>query len=314
MAVRAARPSLFAGLQDGTHPDHVLKVCDLSLDDVVCGVVMGVPMEPEALLSDQARAVDCMAAAVDAAGDLDAVGLGSLCALVAGRGEALAEQLSVPVTNGGAATAWAIMENALSVLQHVGRDRPVAVLGARGPVGGVITEMLVEAGLRVHVDHPRAARGLDVHRADSPEAAVQGCRVVIGAATTGAMLQAESLASDAILIDVAIPGTIIGTPGPGVQVLAGEALSMPIGWRRGMWGWLYQVLAGYGPAQVFACLVEPIVLALNPEVGSFSLGRTLSADKVKAFGTGARSLGFEPRLARGWSAFPVTDIPRQITG
>ena len=231
MAVRAARPSLFVGLQDGTHPDHVLKVCDLSLGGVVSGVVMGVPMEPEALLSDQSRAVDCMAAAVEAAGPLDAVGLGSLCARVAGRGEALAEQLRVPVTNGGAATAWAIMENALAVLQHVGRDRPVAVLGARGPVGGVLTEMLVEAGLRVHVDHPRAARGLDVHRADSPESAVKDCRVVLGAATTGAMLKAEALASDAVVIDVAIPGTIIGRPGPGVQVLAGEALCMPAGWR-----------------------------------------------------------------------------------
>jgi predicted amino acid dehydrogenase len=314
MAVRALRPRLLFGLHDGTRPEQVLKVCDLSLGDAVRGVVMAVPMEPEALLSDQARALDCMAAAAAAAGPLDAVGLGSLCAVVAGRGDALAERLEVPVTNGGAATAWALHLNTLAVLERVGPDLPVAVLGARGPVGGAVAALLAQDGVRVVVDHPRAGRGLEVARAENPEAAVAGCRVVVGAATTGAMLQAGALRSDAVVIDVAIPGTIIGRPGPGVQVLAGEAVSLPAAWTRGGWGWVYHLLAGYGPSQVFACLIEPLVLAMNPQAGSFALGRELLPAQVRAFGAGASALGFAPRLARGWAAFPVARIPLAIPG
>jgi predicted amino acid dehydrogenase len=312
LAVRAARPGLFLGLQDGTQPGHVLEVCRVGIEGVVEGIVVAVPMEPGALLSDQARALECIVAAVQAAGPVDAVGLGALCAVVAGRGEALAERLDVPVTNGGAATAWALLENTRAVLSRVGTDRPVAVLGARGPVGAGVAALLTADGVQVRVDHPRAGRGLDVERAAGPEAAVQGCRVVVGAATTGAMLQGSALGADAIVIDVAIPGTIIGRPPPGVQVLAGEAMHLPQAYTRGFWGWVYHLLAGYGPSQVFACLVEPLVLSMQPEIGSFALGRTLMPERIQAFGAGASALGFEPRLARGWAAFPVSQIPLRL--
>jgi predicted amino acid dehydrogenase len=275
---------------------------------------MGVPMAPADLLSDQERALDCMAAAVEAAGPLHAVGLGSLCAVVAGRGEGLAERVQVPVSNGGAATAWALLENTSAVLARVGRDRPVAVLGARGPVGGAVAALLAADGVQVRVDHPRAGRGLDVQRASSPEDAVAGCRVVVGAATTGGMLQANALAADAVVIDVAIPGTVVGRIPPGVRILAGEAVTLPPEWQRGVWGWLYHVLAGYGPSQAFACLIEPLVLALSGRSSPYSLGRGLEPAEVREFGKAARALGFEPRLATGWRSFPLDRIPLGIPG
>ncbi len=313
MGIRAARPGLVLGMQDGTHPDEVLTVCDFRLGDQVHGRVVGVPMIPEALLADQERALDCMAAAVDHAGPLSAVGLGSLCAVVAGRGDALAERCSVPVTNGGAATAWAILGNVQAVVERVGRDRPVAIIGSRGPVGGAVAELLAADGIAVRVDHPRAARGRDVQAARGPSEAVRGCRVIVGAGPTGAVLPAEDLPSDAILIDVAIPGTLIGRPKDGVTVLAGEAVRLPAAWNRGGWGWLYHVLAGYGPTQVFACLIEPLVLAVLGRATPFSLGRNLNPDDVRAFGEGAASLGFTPRLARGWLAFNPARLVPQIT-
>jgi len=314
MAVRAARPGLFFGWRDGTRTDDVLKVCDLSLEPLIDGVVMGVPMEPEDLLQDQERALQCIEAAVAAAAPLDAVGLGSICALVAGRGEALAEQCSVPVTNGGAATAWALLENTRAVIARVGCSRPVAVVGARGPVGTAVAALLAEDGIEVRVDHPRAGRGLDVVQAKNPEEAVTGCRVVVGAGTTGKVLSASALSPDAVVVDVALRNTAIGRPGPGVQVLAGEAVSLPSGWRRGGWGWIYHLLAGYGPSQAFACLIEPLVLALSGRKVPYAIGRTLEPSAVRAFGADARSAGFEPRLATGWQAFPPERIPLHIPG
>ena len=58
MGVPSARLGLVSQWRDGTAAEDVLKVCSLSLDGIAEGVVVGVPMVPHALLSDQDRAVD----------------------------------------------------------------------------------------------------------------------------------------------------------------------------------------------------------------------------------------------------------------
>jgi len=155
----------------------------------------------------------------------------------------------------------------------------------------------------VRVDHKRAARGLAVEACDGPVDAVKGCQVIVGAGPTGGTVPASAIAPGAVVVDVAIPGTLVGPPGPSVHVLAGEALDYPSHWRKGFWGWLYHVLSGYGPSQVFACLIEPLVLAVEGRTEPYSIGRRLDPKDVNAFGTAARQLGFSPRLARGWGAF-----------
>jgi predicted amino acid dehydrogenase len=122
--------------------------------------------------------------------------------------------------------------------------------------------------------------------------------------------------SDAIVVDVAIPGTLVGVVAPSVTVLAGEAVLFPANWSRGFWGWLYHVLSGYGPNQLFACLIEPLVLAVMARDTPFSIGRTLHASDVEAFGEAARGLGFRPRLARGWRGVDVQGlvVPGALNG
>jgi predicted amino acid dehydrogenase len=308
MGVPTLRAGLIGQWSDGTGPDDVVPVCRFTLEGVAEGCVVGVPMTPEDLLVDQERAVDRMARAVSLAGPVNAIGLGSLCAVVAGRGEALAERFDVPVTNGGAATAWALLDNVRSVLARVGGDRPVAVVGARGPVGKALAECLIADGFQVRVDHPRAARGINAVACSNAAEAVSGCRVIVGAGPTGGTVAASSVDADAIVVDVAIPGTLVGAVAPGVTVLAGEAVSFPDNWNRGFWGWLYHVLSGYGPNQVFACLIEPLVLAVMARETPFSIGRTLHAVDVEAFGICARRLGFRPRLARGWRGVELDEI------
>ena len=308
MGVPTLRAGLIGQWNDGTGPEDVVPVCRFTLAGVAEGAVVGVPMTPEDLLVDQDRAVDRMARAVALAGPVQAVGLGSLCAVVAGRGEALADRLDVPVTNGGAAAAWALLDNVRSLLARVGGQRPVAVVGARGPVGKAVVECLIADGFQVRVDHPRAARGTDAVACANAEEAVSGCRVIVGAGPTGGTVPAVSVDPDAIVVDVAIPGTLVGAVPPGVTVLAGEAVSYPDNWNRGFWGWLYHVLSGYGPHQVFACLIEPLVLAVMGRQAPFSIGRTLRAADVEAFGVAARSLGFQPRLAQGWRGVALDEI------
>lgn len=301
MGVPSARLGLIGQWNDGTGADDVLPVCRVGLDGVIEGVVVGVPMTPTDMLVDQSRAVDRMQSAVALAGNVSAVGLGSLCAVVGGRGDELADRLDVPVTNGGAATAWALLENVRSVCR-IRNVMDVSVVGARSPVGQAVIRCLVDDGIRVTVDHPRAAKGIEVSVCHGGEAAVANAPVVVGAGPTGGTVPAQNIAPGAVVVDVAIPGTLVGRPHPSVRTLAGEAVSFPVHWQKGFWGWLYHVLSGYGPHQVFACLIEPLVLALGDRTAPYSIGRTLLPEDVMAFGQHAGSLGFSPRLAQGWSA------------
>lgn len=301
MGVPSARLGLIGQWNDGTNPADVLPVCRVGLDGVIEGVVVGVPMTPTDMLIDQSRAVDRMQSAVALAGNVSAVGLGSLCAVVGGRGDALADRLDVPVTNGGAATAWALLENVRSVCR-IRNVMDASVVGARSPVGQAVIRCLVDDGIRVRVDHPRAAKGVEVTVCHGAEAAVANAPVVVGAGPTGGTVDAVNIAPGAVVVDVAIPGTVVGRPHASVRTLAGEAVSFPVHWQKGFWGWLYHVLSGYGPHQVFACLIEPLVLALGDRETPYSIGRTLLPEDVRAFGQHAGSLGFSPRLAQGWSA------------
>ena len=304
LGLRHFTPGLAFGRRDGTSPYDLGEVARVGLRNLVDGVVADVPMTPDQMLADQERALARMERLVhrlQRSGPVHAVGLGSLCAVVAGRGSALAERVDVPVTTGGAATAWSLLENTRAVLAR--RRGPVAVLGARNPVGQAVAALLSAEGVPVVVDNKRAARGLTVEVAPSAEEAVRSCRVVVGAGPTGGTLDPAALQPGSVLVDVAIPATPAGSVGRGVKILAGEAVSVPRTWERGGWGRLYQVLAGYGPFQVYACLIEPLVMALQERKKPYALGRRIDPDDVVRFGEAAVAYGFRPRLARGW--FPA---------
>lgn len=325
LGVRAGRPLLMAGLSSGEEFDAVFPICELGIDGMT-GVVVGSALDPEQMLSDQERALLRMERAVHVATvwaeergrPLAAVGLGSLCAVVAGRGTALAERVEVPVTTGGAATAWALWKNAreATFAQFASGSPPthLAVVGSRSPVGRVVASLLAEGGLPVRVDHKRTASALHSRGVSCATGAdlFQGRPVVVGAGPTGGALPAALLPPKTVVVDVAIPATFTGPRPPGVVELAGEAVSLPATWRRDGWGQIYHLLAGYGPRQVFACVIEPLVLAASQRSRPFALGRALDEQTVREFGDAAAALGFAPRLAQGWRGLSPTALSARL--
>jgi predicted amino acid dehydrogenase len=242
------------------------------------GVVVGVPLLPDELLADQAKALAWMERAVQVAAPVAYVGLGSVLAVVAGRGQALSEACGLPVTTGNAATAWA----ATTITRQIAEGRPVAVLGGRGAVGKAVAELLAADGLPVALDP------VDVGLYE----------VVVGAHTTGGVLPPTALRPGATLVDVALPPTLSGPPPPGVTVLAGESVALPPGWRRDVWGHLFHVLAGYGWRSVYACLLEPLIAARVGRATPFAQGRRLDVSAIKAFGDAAEAAGFRPQIRK----------------
>jgi len=280
------------------------ELCRFGVGEALEGRVIALPLLPGTLLEDQAGAVSAMRQVTESLEGVQAVGLGSLLAVVGGRGEELARRVDVPITTGAAATAWAAAGNALEVARAVGEER-VAVLGFGGAVGEAVARLLVRNGLQVLAvgkgkAPTRRAEEVGVSLR-SVEEALGATRVVVGAATSGGALAPEILQTETVLVDVALPSTLAPGPVPrGVQVLAGEAMELPPGWRRGFWGWLYHFISGYGPGQIYACLAEPLVMAAQGRTRPYAQGRAVVPEDLEAFCRDAEALGLKHRLATGW--------------
>ncbi len=302
MGIRRARPGLLFGWDDGADPwSGGGRLARYRLGDLE-GDILAVPLDPTQMLVDQGRAVarmERMIRAWDHHRGYGAVGLGSLCAVVGGRGTALAERVSMPVTTGGAATAWALWKNVSAVADARGITGPIAVVGSSGPVGRVVAALLAEEGRHVRVDSRRGGRGASVEVCSSVADTVIDAAVVVGAGPTGGTLDPSLVRPDVLMVDVAIPATFSGPPADTVEVFAGEAVGVPSAMDRGLWGALYQVLAGYGPWQLYACVIEPLVMVAQGRTEPYTIGRKLDPATVRAFGEAATGLGFRARLARG---------------
>ncbi len=263
--LRTARFDVALGRSGGTSPDDCGVLAHVRYRGVE-GVIVGVPMLPAELLADQERALRCMRRAVQIAGPVDCVGLGSVLSVVAGRGAALQAACGVPVTTGNAATAWA----AWRITEGLRAGRPVGVLGARGTVGRALVELLGAVG---------------------DPADLGGFEVLVGANTTGGTVAPGALAAGTTLVDVALPPTLSGPAPAGVRVVAGERLTIPGGWERDFWGWVFHVVAGYGVGHVYACLLEPLVAVLEGRDAPWQQGRLLPGATVAAFGEAAARHG-----------------------
>ncbi|MSQ02566.1 MAG: hypothetical protein EXR71_11880 [Myxococcales bacterium] len=264
--LRCGSGEIALGLRAGTDPGDCGVLARLSYRGVE-GVIVGVPMLPEELLANQERALRCMLRAVQIAGPVSHVGLGSVLSVVAGRGVGLQAACGIPVTTGNAATAWA----AWRIAERVAAGRRVGVIGARGTVGRALVELL--GGV-----------------ADPQDLA--DFEVLVGAHTSGGTVLPGCLRVGTQLVDVALPPTLSGPAPRGVSVIAGERLPLPVGWGRDAWGWVFHVVAGYGPRHVYACLLEPLLAVLEAREGPWQQGRTLSAATVTAFGDAAARHGF----------------------
>jgi len=313
IGLRRAKPGLLFGWDDGVDPwSGGGRLARYRLGDME-GDILSVPLGPEQMLTDQARAVARMERMVRTWSQhrgYEAVGLGSLCAVVGGRGTALAERLDMPVTTGAAATAWALWRNVAAVADARGISGPIAVVGSAGPVGQAVAALLADEGRLVRVDSRRGGKGIAVEVCRDLADTVADAPIVVGAGPTGGTLDPSLVAPDTVMIDVAIPATFRSPPPRSVEVLAGEAVAVPDTLTRGAWGALYQLLAGYGPWQLYACVIEPLVMVAEGRKEPFACGRKLSPATVRAFAESAERLGFRARLARGFFEVPPTGQSR----
>ena len=301
------------GRRTGHDPQDVTTICSFALTtgsasySEVTGEVVAVPMTPMDLLADQEAAVYRMHRAVkwaerDGIG-VDVVGLGSLCAVVGGRGKALQERLSVPVTTGGAATVWTMFVNAVQANPH---RNPMGIIGASSPVGKALVELLTAHQFPLVVDSKRLATRFSECLSYSPADSIPSLtKWVIGCGPTGPSMSEAVLQSGTTVLDVALPHTFepMTPKRQDVRTIFAERMSMPNNWKRGIWGRVYHMVSGYGYKTVLACLIEPVVMAGMHRTAPFAQGRSISSDAVREFGRSASKLGFFPTVSSDYLGF-----------
>ena len=303
MGLRFRRWSVAFGKADGSDPQDIRHICRFRYGHDFIGDVVGIPMPPTEFLADPEVALRRMIRAVHwSARDgikPEAIGLGSLCSVVAGRGEALQAHFDVPVTTGHAGTTWCLYQNIMRRLQE-SRQNQVAVVGASSPVGTALTRMLSNNGVSVIVDSKKAARKTNANVVRSPEEAVAHAQIIAGTATTGPYLDPSGLQPGSHLYDISLPQSLSAKPLNNISVWTGETMSMPRSWDRGFWGPIYHLISGYGWNTVLACLLEPLMVLADSKHQPFAQGRFIHPDAVLRFGELATELGFcvKPSLVR----------------
>ena len=285
--------------------DGVAHIADLELPTrhgPVSAAIIAVPDLAHQLVADQHRAfiLEQRAARLAEASGATVIGLGSALAVVAGRGQALAEHTSLPVTTGQAATAWACATIAERVFQS--SKEPIGVLGFAGTVGEAVAQRLIERGFPVMVDATGSANERRAQRlgatCGSVDEVVYSTRNLVGASTTGPILDPARMPPNRTLVDLALPPTLGPGPRPkGWTILGGETLEVPGRRKGGFWGTIWLGLAGYGSNAIYACLAEPATMAICGETG-FSAGRHLDPKNVARIGGLLLELGFEPCLRK----------------
>jgi len=232
------------------------------------------------------------------------LGLGAFTSAVGDGGVTIARRLGMPVTTGHSLTVAVVLE----ALERAARSRNVqlessgvAVVGATGSIGSACAELLA----------PRAAELTLVGRHESRLAEVEarvreaGARRVrlstrvgdihqvplVLSATNAArpIIQPEDLGRGAIVCDVALPPDVsprVVQERADVLVVDGGMMDVP---GEVDFGFDF----GLPPGNAYACLAEPMVLALEGRYESYSLGKRIQIDQVRTIAQLARKHGFK---------------------
>jgi len=329
MGVRTLTPSFLAG--EGTTTPRIARFPPIvsATGAASEGDVRAVGMLPASMLVNQEAAVERIAQAADrlAADGSAIVGLGALCAVVGSRGEEVARRVKVPVTTGVSYTAFAAGRTLERVAEAVGETlagSTVAIAGFPGALAVAIAELAARRGARpVLLDGPQKAReklrarllaehGITVEIPEDAAAAARAADFLVGASSTGGALDPSWLVAGSVVVDVAEPRDLPrrAALAPDRLVVDGENVSLPPGSHGfGILTSVYNWVVGQRLGTVYACFAEPIVLALEGKLESFSLGKEIPPAKADEIGRLGERHGFlVDRLLHG--GFPIH--PRRI--
>ena len=231
------------------------------------------------------------------------VGLGAMTAVVGDAGVTIADNVDIAVTTGNSYTVWTAVEGARRAAELMGTDvsqARVAVMGATGSIGQVCVRIMAEEALLVTLigrNEPRLAKlaatvdgKADIKYTTDPTAGLKDADIVITVTSAvDTVVPGEALKPGAVVCDVARPRDVskkVARERPDVLVIEGGAVEVP-----GPVDFHFDF--GFPPRTAYACMAETMILALEERYESYTLGRDLSLERVRAIAALAEKHGFK---------------------
>ena len=117
-------------------------------------------------------------------------------------------------------------------------------------------------------------------------------QVLVAASSTGARIPVSTIPPYTLVLDVAAPADIeMDVKRTDVLVVDGEYLSPPKGMKGDMWQRIYRFITRQ-PQCLFACFVEPMLIAVAERPELCGVGRSLDLQKARSLGELAAQYGF----------------------
>jgi len=231
------------------------------------------------------------------------LGLGAFTSVVGDGGMTIARRLNIPVTTGHSLTVAVVIETLMEAARC--RDiRPelatMAVVGATGSIGSACAELLAPMVAELVLIGRRESRLAQV-RTQAEAAGARSVRTstqvedireahLVLSATSAArpIIQPQHLKHGAIVCDVALPPDVsrrVAQEREDILLIEGGEVNVP---GEVDFGFDF----GLPPGKAYACMAEAMVLALEGQYESYSLGRQIRAEQVREIARLARKHGF----------------------
>jgi fatty aldehyde-generating acyl-ACP reductase len=220
------------------------------------------------------------------------VGLGAHIKVVGDAGKHISERVSVPVTTGNSYTVAIAVDSmieAARVMDIRMTEATIAVVGASGAIGKACTLVFADIAAKLvligrDVSKLETVRELcDGKRAQvvvsNDIAAIKEADMVLAVSgAVDASIKPKHLKPGAVVLDVARPRDVsaaVAKERDDVLVIEGGMVDVPGEHVN------FNFDFGFPASKAFACMVEPIALAMEGRYENFTLGRDISPEQVK---------------------------------
>lgn len=233
------------------------------------------------------------------------LGLGAFTSVVGDGGITIRNNLGIPVTTGNsytvAAAVEAVKEAARLMNKELGLCR-ATVIGATGSIGRICAMLLAPSVAHMTLTAPNIEKlekvaeeiisvekgAVDIEP-NIPKALSNADIVITVSSAMEAIIQPAYLKSGAIVCDVARPRDVskeVAEKRSDVLVIEGGVIEVPGDIDFGF-------NFGFPPGLSYACMAETMVLALERRYEDFSIGKTLSIEKIELIAQLGKKHGFK---------------------
>ncbi len=231
------------------------------------------------------------------------LGLGAYTSVVGDAGITIARELDIPVTTGNAytvAVAVDALRKAAELMEIPLHQASAAVVGATGSIGQICAELL--AGDVAHLtligrrqealeelrDRLRVQARGEVRISTEMRSLAEAQLILTVTSAVHSVIHAEHLRPGSVICDVARPrdvSAMVAAARDDILVIDGGIVDVP-----GPVNFHFDF--GLPPGKAYACMAETMTLALEGRFEDYTIGRTISVERVNEIARLAHRHGF----------------------